>query len=226
MVAQILGFAQTVVPSNIRATFIMDQFADRNGFDTKDTFLSGIPVRPGETIGDPFLDSTWRSTKILFRENEKIVEGIFTRYDLLHNGIEIRTKTDIRFLPCHKVKAWVIEEDGHARTFVNGLDFNNRLDRLLEVLSDGEIALLKQTTLRVKKADYNETLNMGSKNEKLLQSAALLYSRGKDLVELPKGKKKLLAKLNELGVIKESTEVSIMDEANLIMLFERYNKTL
>jgi hypothetical protein len=220
----IVLLSQTAVPTNLRAAFTFDQVSARNGFEST-SLLFGIPVSPPELKGDPYLDTAWSTTNVVLYENERIIKNIFTRYDLLNNGLEVRLPNKMMFVPGDRIKAWATNKNGVTRNFVNGKDLTPTNSCFFEVLADGKIALLKRTLITIKKADYNQGLDMGTRDDKILKSHAYYYLKGKEIVPLPKKLKQLNQKLNELGIISsEENSIQFKSEPELIAVFDSFNK--
>ena len=226
-----VGQAQTVVPPNIRATNTIDAFLDHDRMGRNEV-LYGIPIPPGKVIGDTYLDTNWRMGTILLYEKEKMIERIPIRYDIQSNEIDVKSASGIKAIPGGKIKSFVWV-DSIGRTpdyYINAKDFKvdgTKLMGFFHVLSDGTLPLMMHTTLAVKKADYNVSLDVGSKDDKILKKEAFYCLKDGNVLSLPTTKKKLLPifedkayqvedfiKQNGLGVSKKS---------DLVQIFNYYN---
>jgi hypothetical protein len=224
LVIPIASLAQSVVPANVRASFTLEDIPSKAGLDQNFSFIYGIPLTPGETIGDSYWSSEWSSTNIVLFKGEKVINGILTRYDILNNGLEVKVDDDVRFLPAALIKAYVIRDNDIARTFVNGSSIDPAYPFLLEVLADGKMALLKRTRIQIKNADYNEALDLGSRNNRLLKESILYYAMGNEITELPKSKSRLRSQMEKLGIISGNhRNAKLNDEMVLISLFGDFN---
>ncbi len=88
-------FAQVAMPNNLRAASTIDRISGFQGKTAPD-FLYGIPYPPGKVIGDTYLDANWKNSIIQLYENDKIIEGYQTRYDIQLNEIEVKSGNDIK----------------------------------------------------------------------------------------------------------------------------------
>ncbi len=80
---------------------------------------------------------------------------------------------------------------------INAKDFKNSdnvpLTGFFEVLAEGTLPLLLKTKIVVKKPDYNEALNVGPRDTKILGNEKLYYAKVDHVFEVPSPKKKILA---------------------------------
>jgi hypothetical protein len=226
LVLPVLVGAQTVLPSNLRAAFTLDQIAGRNGFEANGTALYGIPLKPGGMVGDVYLDSAWRLTNIVLYDDGKVINNLLTRYDIQNNGLEIKGRSNIYFMPGTKIKAWVIHQNNITRAFVNGLDFSSNVSCFFEVLVDGKATLMKRTQILIKKPDYNPSLDIGFRHSKIIKQNSFYCVKGKEVVPLAWSKKKLKHQLVKLGIIASTDGSSsvLNGEEALISHFELFNK--
>lgn len=225
-------YAQAVVPPNIRATFTLDKFGDMDRMGADD-LLFGIPMAEGKVIGDTYLNTYWKNTNILLYEKGQVIKGIPVRYDIRPDELEVKTRDGIKVLKGNKVKSFVWT-DSLTKVpvyFVNAKDYKNEdnvsYTGFFQVLSEGALPLFKKTLLDIKKADYNIQLNVGSHDDKILKKAEYYTLKGNYVLELPSGKKKLIAsfpdKSEEVEKFIKDNDLNVNKEEHLRLIFEYYN---
>jgi hypothetical protein len=226
------GYAQAVVPVNIRATNTLEHLFAFNGINNTD-LLYGIPLPEGKVIGDIYLDTHWKNSTILLYDKDKLIEGYPARYDIYLDELEIMGKNGVKVLKGSQVRSFVWA-DSITRTpvyFVNAKDYRNEdnveFTGFFQVLSDGSMPLFKKTTIDIKKADYNIQLNVGSHDDKILKKNKFYAVKGKHVVGIPASRKKFLTLFEGNS---ESVEQLIKDnnlttskEEHLEVIFQHYN---
>jgi len=223
--------AQTVVPSNIRATNTISDMVDMHRVGSGD-LLVGIPLPAGKVVGDTYLDTHWRIGTILLYDKDKMIERMRLRYDIQSNEIDVKSASGVKVIPGSRVKSfvWVDSVDRQPDYFVNAKDFKmdgTPLSGFFQVLSDGTLPLLMKTNLEVKKADYNVSLDVGSKDDKILKKTDFFCLKDGAAIELPSSKKKLLPLFQDKAYMVEdymkANALSASKQADLIRIFDYYN---
>ena len=135
-----------------------------------------------------------------------------------------------------KVKSfiWIDSVSRVPSYFVNARDFKDkdqtRLSGFFQVVVDGPLPLLKQTTVYVKKADYSVQFDVGSRDDKILKKTELYFARDGQVMELPPSKKKLLPlfgdKAEAIGKFIQDQNLAVSREADLVTLFKHYNSLI
>ena len=86
---------------------------------------------------------------------------------------------------------------------------------------------LRKQCLILKKADYNVQLNVGSHDDKILKKTDYYVMKDKQVIELPSGKKKLVAifpdKSEEVEKFIKDSDLNVNKEDHLRLIFEYYN---
>ena len=230
-IASINSYAQgSVIPSNVRAVNTIERLTDSNGLGNNE-MLFGIPLPEGKVVGDTYLSTQWKKSVILLYEKNRLIEGFPARYDIKLDELEVKGR-DVKVLEGRKVKSfmWIDSAKTEPYYFINARDF--KLDGVpltgfFEVLVDGNTALFKKTNLTVKKADYNVTLSMGSRDDKILKSPAYYFAEGTSISEIPGSKKKFLqllkSKADQVESYMDENGLSIKKEEELVAIFRYYN---
>lgn len=231
------AFAQpsATVPKNIRAASTLDNLFDINGLSTFDN-LYGIPLEPGRVLGDAYLTDDWKRTTFLLYDIDKMIEGYSARYEIELDQFEIKTTAGIKVLSGKRVKSFVLLDSltKMPHYFVNGRDFKNAgntpLSGFFEVLAEGELTLLSQTEVAVKKPTYNQALDMGTRDTRLVKRTKFYYIDAEVVSELPSSRKKLLPVFGEDAPEVQSflklNSLSLDEPQHLKVLFEHYNDQL
>jgi len=193
---QVTSFAQWAIPTNMRAENTLDRLSDKGGLSRSD-LLYGIPMAPGNVVGDNFLDKKWNRATILLYQSETMIEGNPVKYDIKSDVIEIKTNAGIKILNGDKVKnmVWLDSLTSEPHYFINASEFKKdgiESRGLLEVIVDGTLPLMKKTEIYIKQPTYNAAMDSGSKDTKIFQKEVFLYSSDKNLLVI-KNKKDVLA---------------------------------
>ena len=184
--------AQTVIPSNLRASISLERITDGNGLHTSD-MLYGIPLPPGKVVGDTYLSTQWMRGSFMMYNVDRTFENYKVRYDIRADELEIQTPTEVKVLEGRKVRNFAVSDsvNSHTAFYANGKDFTlegTKQTGFFEVLEDGKMALLKRTEIEVRKADYNPALSIGSMDDKILKKEKYFLLKGTQLQEVRKKK--------------------------------------
>jgi hypothetical protein len=224
--------AQSVVPSNIRATNTIDKLSDMRGLETGE-MLFGIPLPEGKVIGDTYLDVQWKTGSIMLYDKDKLIERYPIRYDIHADELDIKTGKSVKVIAGNKIKSfsWIDSSYTVPIYFINAKDFKDEeggsFSGFFEVLVDGTLPLLRKTDIVVKKADYNVQLNVGSTDDKILKKDIYYYLKDGKALEVPSSKKKLLALFGQHA---EAVEKYIKEnkgatkQRDLVLAFDYYKK--
>lgn len=230
----VTAFAQPVntVPKNIRAANTLNKLFDTNGLATFDN-LYGIPLEPGRVIGNAYLNPDWNRTTFLLYDEDKMIEGYPARYEIDQDQFEIQVGAGIKLLNGKSVRSfvWVDSLTRSPHYFVNAKDFKNEnnipLTGFFEVLTEGDLTLLSRTDLVVKKPNYNDKLDVGSRDERILKKTKFYFTEGGKIKELATTRKKLLPVFGEYATAMEEfirkNELSLNEPDHLKAIFENYN---
>lgn len=228
------GQMATSLPANIRATNTLDRLND--GGISSNEILYGIPLAPGDIIGDEFMNENWDKSSVSLKDSGKKIQGFRCRYNLVSDELYFQTNTgEVRALKGSKIKSFTLTNGntGIDSEFINAgkfLEDGVPLDGFLEVLIDGPSALYKRTEINVIKPTYRQELDMGSRDTKLVKRSAYYRVDGVNLVKLNvKNKKKFVRAFGD----QQSKVASYMDasssfnpgnEFQLIELFRFLNQ--
>jgi hypothetical protein len=196
--------------------------------------VPGISAPPPEVQGDVYLHPDYRITTFQLYNNDKLVEGYPSRFDIRSNEFDLVTTQGIRALRGDQVKSivWVDSVSKQPQHMVNGKQFVNESNvaftGFFEILAEGSMMLLKKTELMVKDPDFHPALNVGSRDVRIIKKQLLYYTDGQRAIVWP-GKKqgvklfeskatevKQFIKINQLDLDKEGHVRALVDYYNSI----------
>jgi len=224
------SFGQAAIPPQMRAENTLDRISSKNSLSGSD-ILYGLPVPPGSTMGDNYLNKEWNQATFLLYQSEKMIEGYPAKFDIQSDLFEVKTNNGIKILDNSKVKnvVWIDSLTSLPHYFVNGKEY--RIEGvpstgILEIVVDGIFPLFKKTELLVKEPTYNVAFDVGSRDKKIFQKAIMYYGKDKDLMRV-KNKKDVLAaaggKATEVEAFVKSNKLNLNKETDLKRVFEFLN---
>jgi len=224
-------YGQAAVPPNMRAEFTLNRLSEPvRGLSSSD-LIYGIPMAPGNVIGDNYLDKKWNRANILLYQSERIVEGYSVKYDIKSDLLEIKTTLGIKVLEGKKIKSlvWVDSLTTQPHYFINGADYRYedvKSSGLIEVIVDGELPLLKRVEINTKKPNYNAALDVGSRDMKIYLKEVFLYAANNELVKI-RNKEDILKAAGDRSAEIESfikvNKLNINKQPGLTRVFEFIN---
>lgn len=216
---------------SIRANNTMNQLSEGNG-NLNTTGLYGMgPSTSTKVLGDPYWDVHWGISSVELKGGKELVEGNYVRYDIYNDELEFLLKDGIKIIPGSKVVSVVWQDSlfSKARFLVNANKFKQSgvpLTGFVEILVDNEIALLKRMTLNIKKPTYNQALDVGNKDSRIVKEEVYYYSVNNTLARL-KSKKdiKAISPKNQavLEAFVKEKKIKFNNERDLILFIEYCN---
>ncbi len=227
LVAAVVASAQTPpVINNVRANNILTRFAAQRVTPGDMTFGITTP-RTTTIIGDTYFDSHWGLSSIQLKDDDRLIEGYYTRYDVKNNEFEFLLGKEVRVLPGKKVKnvMWIDSLSKKPRVVTAMTDYTVEgvpLTGFMELLAEGDYPLFKRIDLEILKPDFSPALNVGSKDYRIIKKTSYYYGIGNDLHRL-KNKKSLAALIAKcpkdvVGFMKAEA-INTGQEDDLIRLF-------
>lgn len=218
-----LAWSQPVAAPNVRASITLDRMNDNLGITPVGPALYGIPLPAAEVIGEGYLDTAWSRSSILLYSSEKVYNHPAARFDVLNNGLEVKMQDKTLMIPADKLKGFLLTDSKSSRAFVNAREFEATSVGFYEVLSAGKLTLLKKYEARLKSSTYVPAFDMGSRNAKIIGSESYYYADEKRVEELQRKKKKLRRQLDDLGIVKNESQLGDLSEDDLKSLFSSFN---
>ncbi|MEP2668543.1 MAG: hypothetical protein ABJH04_06105 [Cyclobacteriaceae bacterium] len=208
----------------------IEGMSDLDGLGRSDMF-QGVDIEPGRVVGDYYLDSKWNVASILLYGSGKVVDGYAVKYDVEGNAVEVKVGNQIKLIKVDRIESliWYDSVTNVPRAFVNAKSYTENgiaLSGLLEVLVDGDIPLIKITTIWVKRPDYVLAFDVGSKDTQINKREVFYYAKGQELIEIKK-KKQLLElfgdKGEEVNRFIKINQLNIKEQRGLANAFLHYN---
>lgn len=221
----------SAVPENIRAAYSIDRFGD----GIINEMIYGIPLPAPKVIGDTYIDEEWKKGAFLMYGNDKSIEGYEIRYDLDKQELEVRTSTGVKVVGGNQVKSFLTLDPDEAEPwiFINAREFKPdhglRFNGFLQVLQDGNYALVSGYAIKVKRPDYNEAMNVGSRDYKIYKKEEMFFVRQGTLFRLPAKKKEFLSIFPEqareqISTFMKSENLNSSEKADLMRIFSFHRK--
>lgn len=229
------AYAQSsAIPSNIRAAYTVESLSDAAAIG-KNEILYGVPAPEGRVVGDTYLSTHWRKAVIQLYKDDRVVEGYEVRYDIKTDALDVKTTGGVKVLEGRRIRSFSWRDSSRQEPvfFVNAHDYGFEgvsLTGFFEVLADGSAPLFKRTGLALKKADYNVSFDVGSRDDKILKQATYYMGTKQKVVEVEQTRKKLLslfgAKGDEMEKYISDNGLSLKREDDLVAIFAHYNSLL
>ena len=221
-----ISMAQWAIPSQMRTANTLDQISDRDGFGIND-LLYGVPVEAGSVSQDHFLDKKWNMATILLYESDMMIEGYPVKYDVIGDALEIKARNGIKQIETRKIKSlvWLDSLTNLPCYFINGKEYLKSglpFSGFLEVLSDGQMPLLKKCNVWSKKSTYESD----TEYEMIYRMEQLYYSKGKETTKVGSKKNLIAAFGDATGEIQSYITINKLDvskQKDLQRIFEYYN---
>lgn len=196
--------------------------------------LGNLSVSTPGTVGDVYLTPDYRIATFWLYADNQVAQGFAARLDLQRNEFDIHMGkgNGIKAMPGTKVRTmmWADSVTRTPQYFVNGQEYKNEEGvpylGFFQIMSEGELTLLRLTTVTFKPADHNPTHYTGSKDNRFVKRSKLYYATGSTALELPnrKGILKLMeSRKDEINKFIKVNELYFTNERHLISLFDYYN---
>ncbi|MDN3204521.1 carboxypeptidase-like regulatory domain-containing protein [Algoriphagus sediminis] len=194
----------------------------------------GIPPEPKKLVGDAYIDKKWNNATILLYRDQELLEGFRARYNVISNMFELMEPENnlVSIMPGLRIQniVWLDSTYKVPRYFVNGMDFKEDgapISGFFEVLVDGELPLMRRTKVILKESNYNQALMVGERNDQLLKRNVYYYLKEKDVIEVPKKRKKFYELFGEDAEMMEefvnNNSLSHREPNDLFEIFTFYN---
>lgn len=207
--------------------------ADRSG-----VFWSS-PTESSNVVGDFYIDSLWHEGSVKLNapmtqfgglESDSLA-GITIRYNVLNDELEVlANKNDVRVIKSSYLKSFETKNNGTPQRFINikSLITNTELKGMSEVLSSGELTLVKHYKPKITKPNYNPGFGTGQKNTIVrLDTDYYVISNGKS-EKFNASKKAVMALMNDKAKEVESylkeNKATLKSDLDLKAVFDYYNK--
>ncbi len=145
--------------------------------------IKELPFPPSEQQGSFYLNENWIVGKIVLK-NDEIIDSFPIRYDLKHNYLEIDVDGSIKVCALALIKNFSYSG---STVYYNTYSVNKNSqmpDGICQVLIDGKLQLVNYQYLSVIEPTYNQALDVGERNEKLIKKTQLYVIVRNELFEV------------------------------------------
>lgn len=227
-IATPLGSAAQSETDFLHKRYIIERLTAGQGVLTSGT-IPNLPSRPPEIQGDVYLTKEYQFCSFELFNEAKVFSGYWARFDIQANSFDLIQPQGVRSLPGDKVKSAVLYDSitKAAHYFFNGNQFKNTSGTpyvgFFELLSEGDIPLLKMTSIELIKANFNPALNVGSKDHKYVKDLSFYYLKSGKVEKLPKKKLSDIFENNNDAIKKFAASKNLKKQSDLIAIFDYYN---
>lgn len=231
-IAQVPGAASDQIT---RAMNTLERFAYGNFERNTGGNIPLMPMQKPQTVGERFLNRSWNKTSFLLYNASDFSEAYQAKYDLLDREMVVYFPTGLKVIRTENIKSfiWVDSVSARSGLFVNGREFTDAEDQVpfvgfFQVLSEGQLTLLKKTEASVQENNYNVALNVGRRDNQIRHKVAYFYALPDGtLHSLPKRREKLrqifTGHEEEMERFIRLNQVNPEKEHHLEVLFGHYN---
>jgi hypothetical protein len=217
----------------IRATNIINLFNQRPNM-LGGNMVFGIAPDAAKIEGNNYLDKKWNTASLLLYRDQKVLEGYRVRYNIVANQFELMEpeSNNVSVMMGMRIQnlVWVDSAYKVPRYFVNGMDFldeGSPISGFFEVLVDGELPLMRRTLAIFKESNYNTALMVGNRNHQIIKRNTYYYLKGKNVIEVPTNRKKLLAlfgkKAESMEEFINGYSLPTREPGSLFQIFTHFN---
>jgi hypothetical protein len=190
----------------------------------------GIPLPPGDVIGNEFLYDDWVNATVTLFETENNIALPF-KYNLRSNEAHVKYRNEVYAVEGARIKevVWTMPVANQPVRLVNCKYLAGdaaSIQGLFEMLQTGTYSLYKRVRLEIKRPTYNAALQTGSRDTEILKREEYYYA-GSDNVAIRIKNKKSLAGVLQLPGVSNFTKtngLTFKTERDLMMLFSFINQ--
>jgi len=200
-------------------------------------FISEIDRTNYEPIGNVYISDEWSEASVMLR-NDKLINGLDIRVNLLKNAIDIKDKKIVRTFTVQKIRYMDIKVLSDSSTrYYNPFNFrfndNTPVVGLIRKITDKTDSwnVVERTYLKIYEATYVKALDAGTKQDRYEVQKDRYLVKDNILYPILPNKKKLANSLNLtnnkrdelLGFIKEN-KINLKEYASSYKLMSFLNK--
>lgn len=203
--------------------------------------IYGVEGSKGTVQGDVYLDSAWHTAELFFYpevvrrydpEASDSVGGYKVRVEVVDYTVEFLIDNTVKAIEENAVKKLRWQTNNKVVKLVNTRQYSGAEDvkGFYEILSEGQLTVLKYTRIQVIQPTFNVALNVGTKDAKLIQKPEYYYVKGTQSTTLTKFKPTKSALLDLMNNKKTSVEkylktndLSLKEEQDLVKVLNFYN---
>ena len=226
--ALILGLSVLVKPvlSQLRKDVV--EQGDLNWAFNNADYVPEFDQLPRTVEGTNYLNEEWFKGDIYLKNTEVVLKGYPLRYNLDEQYLELNTKLGIKIVPLHLLSSFRVADGKRPRVnFVNCsnyqyLDGFTALNGIFEIIVGGEYQLLAYKQLKLIRANYAPTVDMGYKNDRWVVRERFYYVKEGLVYPMPQSKKEFLHTMNMEGLadFMRKNKHKLKEREDLVAIFE------
>lgn len=155
-------------------------------------------------------------------------EEYFLNYDLFTNTVNVSGKDVVFTVPVGYLDSMIITNNGVTQTF-KLFENEKQESKLMEILVDGEYALLKDVSAKLIKPTYKASIDAGDKFYKIRKKDVFYFLDNGNLIKLPnksKHFKKIKALKAHVKKAEKKSKIDFKNENEVIAFFKGINQTI
>jgi hypothetical protein len=200
--------------------------------------MAGFDIYRKQLLGSPYEDSTFQAGNIRFYKRPAgttidSLMGVLMRYDLQAHQLEILAgPNNIRVAYAAQVRQFAVNNKAlnTVTYYLNTREFKGEAEQLqgfFDVIAAGRAMLLRYPSVSISKANYNMSLNVGSKDDELVTKQDWYAALDKKVVAFSPSKRGILAlfadKESEMADFLKRKKPDLKSRSGLASVFEYYN---
>jgi len=182
---------------------------------------------PEKSSNELYLDESWEEIVVSINESDKNYKYP-ARIDILNDRVELKDSGTLKVIQGQFIKYLLIKRPGQKDRFIirNGMFENpaNHPSGFYEVLTEGNINLLRLYGFVRLEPSYNPALDVGNKSAQIRQNEEMFIMKNNLVQELPSRKKDIYSLLGEsAGKVAQENKLNPKREDELIQLIRLLN---
>lgn len=193
--------------------------------------LVEFDARNSDLEGSFFINEEWQNADIYLKTGS-ILTNMEVRFDLEFELLEVNLKSQIKVIPIHKFKKFIINNDlGHNISYVNCESYKYEdktpLTGICEVVDSSYFGMIIKYRYNIKEPTYVPALDMGTQSPEILINNDILLLKGSTTFPLPKNKNKFLSLYEPLDdsveVFMKRNKINHKNKDNLLQVLNYIN---
>lgn len=178
--------------------------------------------------GSPYFENSWFTGEIVMHDGKTVDEYAF-KYHVVNNAIVINIDNQIYSLPEGVFKSFkteTITANGvkNVKSFKRAV-IDKKIKYLEEIVSSGNLSLMKQHIKKFVKSNYNAALDVGNHKDRFMNKEMLYLKINDDYIEIKGSRKKILKQIQNRKLKKfiSNNDLNIKDVKDLNFLVANFN---
>lgn len=194
--------------------------------------VEAFDLNPPSVQGTNYLHDEWRHGSVALMDGRNM-QNLPLRLDLEYYQLEVKTPQGQRVIPGRTIRQYEWQNpEGNTEFFLNSVLFdpsNDVPEGFIEILYEGPLTLSRKTELIVAKPMYNQALDAGHKDTRILKKVNLYFiDKSNALSKVPKNKNDFLTFFgplaDEMGEFQKSRRLSIRNTDDIVIFLAEYER--